>query len=59
MNNALDADWFGALGAERDAGQFTVELPQGWQTVETPVQFRLAAAEPRHGCSMCRAAAWR
>ena len=27
------------LGAEESAGQFTVELPQGWQTVETPVQF--------------------
>ena len=39
MNNALDADWFGALGAEENAGQFTVELPQGWQTVETPVQL--------------------
>lgn len=39
MNNALDADWFGALGAGETAGQFTVELPQGWQTVETPVQF--------------------
>ncbi len=39
MNNALDADWFRALGAEQSAGQFTVELPQGWQTVETPVQF--------------------
>ena len=39
MNNALDADWFGALRAEESAGQFTVELPQGWQTVETPVQF--------------------
>ena len=39
LNNALDADWFGALGAEQTAGQFTVELPQGWQTVETPVQF--------------------
>ena len=39
MNNALDADWFRGLGAEERAGQFTVELPQGWQTVETPVQF--------------------
>ena len=39
MNNALDADWFGGLGAGETAGQFTVELPQGWQTVETPVQF--------------------
>lgn len=39
MNNALDADWFGALEAEESAGQFTVELPQGWKTVETPVQF--------------------
>ena len=39
MNNALDADWFGGLGAEESARQFTVELPQGWQTVETPVQF--------------------
>ena len=39
MNNALDADWFRGLGAEESAGQFTVELPQGWQTVETPVQF--------------------
>ena len=39
MNNALDADWFGGLGAEESAGQFTVELPQGWQTVEMPVQF--------------------
>ena len=39
MNNALDADWFGALGAEQTTGQFTVELPQGWQTVETPVQL--------------------
>ena len=39
MNNALDADWFGALGAGESAGQFTVELPQGWNTVETPVQF--------------------
>ena len=39
MNNALDADWFRALGAEESAGQFTVELPQGWNTVETPVQF--------------------
>lgn len=39
MNNALDADWFRALGAGESAGQFTVELPQGWQTVETPVQF--------------------
>lgn len=26
-------------GAEENAEQFTVELPQGWQTVETPVQF--------------------
>ena len=39
MNNALDADWFRGLGAEESAGQFTVELPQSWQTVETPVQF--------------------
>lgn len=39
MNNALDADWFRGLGAEENAGQFTVELPQGWQTMETPVQF--------------------
>ena len=39
MNNALDADWFRGLVAEESAGQFTVELPQGWQTVETPVQF--------------------
>ena len=39
MNNALDADWFRGLGAEESAGQFTVELPQGWNTVETPVQF--------------------
>ena len=39
MNNALDADWFRGLWAEESAGQFTVELPQGWQTVETPVQF--------------------
>lgn len=39
MNNALDADWFRGLGAEASAGQFTVELPQGWQTVETPVQL--------------------
>ena len=39
MNNALDADWFGMLGAEESTGQFSVELPQGWQTVETPVQF--------------------
>ena len=39
MNNALDTDWFRGLGAEETAGQFTVELPQGWQTVETPVQF--------------------
>lgn len=39
MNNALDADWFRVLGAGESAGQFTVELPQGWQTVETPVQF--------------------
>ena len=39
MNNALDADWFRGLGAGESAGQFTVELPQGWQTVETPVQF--------------------
>ena len=39
MNNALDADWFRGLGAEESAGQFTVELPQGWQTAETPVQF--------------------
>lgn len=27
MNNALDADWFRGLGAEENAGQFTVELP--------------------------------
>ena len=39
MNNALDDDWFRGLGAGEIAGQFTVELPQGWQTVETPVQF--------------------
>ena len=39
MNNALDADWFRGLGAGETAGQFTVELPQGWQTVETPVRF--------------------
>ena len=39
MNNELDADWFRGLGAGESAGQFTVELPQGWQTVETPVQF--------------------
>jgi len=39
MNNALDADWFRGLGAEQTIGQFTVELPQGWQMVETPVQF--------------------
>jgi len=39
MNSALDDDWFRGLGAGESAGQFTVELPQGWQTVETPVQF--------------------
>ena len=39
MNNALDADWFRGLGAGETAGQFTVKLPQGWQTVETSVQF--------------------
>lgn len=39
MNNALDADWFRGLGAGESAGQFTVELLQGWQMVETPVQF--------------------
>ena len=39
MNNALDDDWFRGLGTGETAGQFTVELPQGWQTVETPVQF--------------------
>ena len=39
MNNVLDADWFHGLGAGETAGQFTVELSQGWQTVETPVQF--------------------
>lgn len=39
MNNALDADWFRGLGAGESAGQFTVELPQGWQAVETSVQF--------------------
>ena len=59
MNNALDADWFGALGAEQTTGQFTVELLQGWQAVETPVQFRFAGAEPGMGAVVCRAAAWR
>lgn len=39
MNNALDTDWFRGLGAGETSGQFTVELPQSWQTVETPVQF--------------------
>ena len=39
MNNALDADWFRGLGAGESAGQFTVELPQGWQTVETPQPY--------------------
>ena len=46
-------------GAGETAGQFTVELSQGWQTVETPVQFPACGAGLRHGCSMCRAAAWR
>ncbi len=46
MNNALDADWFRALGAGESAGQFTVELPQGWQTVETPVQFPACGGKP-------------
>lgn len=46
MNNALDADWFRGLGAEENAGQFTVELPQGWQTVETPVQFPVCGGRP-------------
>lgn len=46
MNNALDADWFRGLGAEESAGQFTVELPQGWQTVETPVQFPVCGGRP-------------
>ena len=59
MNNALDADWFGALGTEESTGQFTVELPQGWQTVETPVQFPACGGRALHGCSMCRAVAWR
>ena len=45
MNNALDADWFGALGAGRR-----------WKR---RCSSRLAGAGPRHGCSMCRAAAWR
>ena len=46
MNNALDADWFGTLGAEESTGQFTVELPQGWQMVETPVQFPACGGKP-------------
>ena len=37
MNNFLDADWFGLESAQ--AGPFTVELPQGWQTVPEPVPF--------------------
>lgn len=37
MNNALDADWFGPEAAQN--GPFTLELPQGWQTVAAPVPF--------------------
>ena len=37
MNNALDADWFGPESAQ--AGPFTQELPQSWQTVPEPVPF--------------------
>ena len=31
---------------EENAGQFTVELPQGWQTMETPVQFPACKGRP-------------
>lgn len=37
MNNALDMDWFGPEAAQN--GPFTLELPQGWQTVAAPVPF--------------------
>ena len=35
MNDFLDADWFGP----KRGSPFTVELPQGWQTVPEPVPF--------------------
>ena len=60
MNNALDADWFGALGAgERAPGSSRWSCPKAGRRWKRRCSSRFARAGPRHGCGMCRAAAWR
>ena len=59
MNNALDADWFGALGQERPPGSSRWSCPKAGRRWKRRCSSRFARAGPRHGCSMCRAAAWR
>ena len=56
MNNALDADWFGAV---RAPGSSRWSCPKAGRRWKRRCSSRLARAGPRHGCSMCRAAAWR
>lgn len=53
MDNALDADWFGALGASR------WNCPKAGRRWKRRCSSQFARAGPRHGCSMSRAAAWR
>ena len=60
MNNALDADWFGALGGQRRTpGSSRWSCPKAGRRWKCRCSSRFARAGPRHGCSMCRAAAWR
>ena len=59
MNNALDADWFRGLGQGRAPGSSRWSCPKAGRRWKRRCSSRLARAGPRHGCSMCRAAAWR
>ena len=59
MNNALDADWFRGLGQKRAPGSSRWSCPKAGRRWKRRCSSRLAGARFRHGCGMCRAAAWR
>ena len=54
MNNALDTDW-----QRRAPGSSRWSCPKAGRRWKRRCSFRFARAGLRHGCSMCRAAAWR
>ena len=59
VNNALDADCSVGWGQRSALGSSRWSCPKAGRRWKRRCSSRRARAGPRHGCSMCRAAAWR